>query len=65
MDNVMKTNRSATGYRDETGDGKVMHYRIGLGVACRTGGTNRQASPSRRDVNCVKCLAILARVQGR
>jgi hypothetical protein len=63
-----------TGYRDEGEDGKVIHFRFGAStacktkfqfgasIACKTKGENRQASSNPRDVNCLKCLAIIKKI---
>jgi len=51
-----------TGYRDEGEDGKVIHFRFGASIACKTKGENRQASSNPKDVNCLKCLAIIKKV---
>lgn len=50
----------------ETGDpnGLVMHFRAGAAVLCRTRGA-RAATTRRSEVNCVKCLPIIARVMGK
>ncbi len=55
---------NATGHRDASGDGKVIHLVLGASIACKTKGANRQASPRPKDVNCVKCLAIVKRIRG-
>ena len=54
---------TSTGYRETDGDGRVLHFRFGASIACKTKGDNRQATARTKDVNCKKCLAIIAKIR--
>lgn len=54
---------AAHGFRDETGDGIVTHYRVMAGTACLTRDA-RSATTSVAQVNCKKCLAQVAKMRG-
>lgn len=55
--------RATHGFRDESGDGIVTHYRLLAGTACLTRNA-RSASPKIAQVNCKKCLAQVAKMRG-
>jgi len=55
---------SETGHRETPrGIGRVIHYRLGRTLLCRTNGANRQATDNPKDVNCLKCLEILKKIR--
>ena len=50
-------------FRETDGEGRVLHLRFGQSIACKTRGSNQQATTKLRDVNCRKCLSIVAKIQ--